>query len=262
MTKAYFDLWWKPMVIVGLVSLAADQLIGPATAPEDSSKEPDIMLTKSGGLLTAGYALIPGACLVLAYAVTHAFTARYIIFSVTGVIVALVAGFYRRYHHAPAAGLALLTLTAAAAFVEVHVRRERLEEQSTEQPLSAVTGDLVETLAQLEATSSEPVLLGEQLFLPGWHYSSPAMRSRLGWLVEEEQSHWAIAARGLAPIEKMPVVTLEEAARKYPRFYLYRPGSGIMTQLKGKGYRFEAGNRVLLLAIRRTGEGQAKGDLD
>ncbi len=247
-TKAYFELFWKPMVLVGLVSLAADQFIRRDPPPVLPSEGEDVMLTASGGILAAGFALMPACCLILAYAVTHAFIGRYVLFSVTGVIVALVLSFFRRYGHQPAIAVALLALASATAIVEVHVRRERLEEQSTEQPLSAGTRELVKVLEGLESRPLEPILLAEHLFLPAWHYGSPSIRPRLAWLLEDEKNSWGIAARAFAPIDNMPIVTVEDAALKYSRFYLFRPNSGILDQLKAKGFRFEAETRVLLLA--------------
>jgi hypothetical protein len=68
--------------------------------------------------------------------------------------------------------------------------------------------------------------------MPVYYYSAPEVRQRLYFLDEDPTSHFSIAARRLAAIRPLAIISLAELFEKHSRFYTYMPSDRLLREVR------------------------------
>jgi hypothetical protein len=205
------------------------QVRGSATPPAEAGRSmPWVLLTRDGALLLATFFTIPMLGFVLARLVTNAWADRYFLFVVVACAIGFALLVFRRWHTRPAFILACAVALSVMAALEV---RHHYQAPSYRAGASLDVGAAVRSLGALPE-GSEPIALTGMLYLAVSHYSSPTLRHRLVFLVDDPADHFSVAAKRLAPVRPMPMTDLDGLSQQRRPFYLYKPSTNQMRRLQ------------------------------
>jgi hypothetical protein len=223
----YARLLGLPAVIFGLLTLAAG-LMGPArTSSAVQADSPKVLTSRRGTLLLLMFCLLPVPGFFMARLATNAWADRYFIFSLVGFSVAFALMVYQRWRDRPWLSVGCVGVLALVAGLEARQHYSRPEYRAAP---SVDVADAVRGMRQLPQ-GTEPLLLPGMYYLPVYHYSSAAVRTRLLFL-DEDPAHFTVAAQRLRVVRPIPIASVEDVSRQYARFYVYRASPRLMKKLR------------------------------
>jgi hypothetical protein len=226
----YGRLFGLPGVILGLMTLAAGLLGSDRPSPPSPSGSRPIWASRAGTLFLLIFCLLPLAGFFLAKLATNAYADRYFVFTVVGFSIAVALMLYQRCRDH--SWLAVCCLFAITLMATLELRRHYTEPGYRAGSSVSVDAAVESTRHAQEGT--EPILLPGLFYLPVYHYSSPEVRPRLYFLDDEPTEHFSVAARRLAVVRPIAIMSLKELFEKYSRFYVYMPSLRMKRELRSR----------------------------
>jgi hypothetical protein len=217
-----------PGVIFGLMAIGAGLSSSGQSSPLTPSRSRSVLTSRAGMLFLLIFCLLPVAGLFLARLATNAFTDRYFVFILVGFSIAFALMLYQQWGEQSwlsLCGLFVLILVAA-----LEVRDNYIDPSYRASNSVAVAVAVADTRHVGEGI--EPLLVSDIFYLPVYYYGSPELRQRLYFLDDNPAEHFSVAARRLAGVRPLAIVSLKEVFERYSSFYVYKPSPSMMQAVR------------------------------
>jgi len=213
-----------PGVIFGLMALGAGLLSSGQSSRVTPSRSRSVLTSRAGTLFLLMFCLLPVAGLLLARLATNAYTDRYFVVILVAFSIAFALRLWQQW--GAQSWLSLCSLFVLMVVAVLEVRDNYIDPSYRASNSVAAAVAVADTRHVGEGT--EPLLVSDISYLPVYYYGSPELRQRLYFVYDNPAEHFGVAARRLASVRPLAIVSVKEAFERYSSFYVYNPSPGMM----------------------------------